>query len=449
MARDPGRRHAASSPTRETHDEWRRKAGPLWLVGPLVLAWTLTVAPMPVRGQTVAGCLLSGPEEYWPDMWLDTGAAKLYIADWTNARILIHDSRSLSRLGEISLTSYLPDRPYQLAGHQAAGTLYAIVCHGTCDSQSRVIAIDTHTLTSRSLAGLTSRRSILVDDQGRRLLASGYSPVYPISHETLSVVDVDTDAIVATIDLTDLVSNGGHVGMAQELNPVTGEVLFYQGGCSQTSVFAIVNARTLHSERIIAPNACGWWIEPDGATWNWLENKLYITTQTWQGYFIYDRDTGQSSVTSCWNDGTGLFFSPATNRVYSGAEINQETTVIEGASDSCQEVDGLWGPVVGFVEAKRRAYFVGFGVTVLDENSLSIVGHLPSCIPPPDVHRPFGDQGVAVDQANGRVFARIWEGDDDILYGNPGPELDYASVLVIDDTWPKRPVRRHVRTSVP
>jgi hypothetical protein len=359
MDRAAARRLRCSTPAHTSTHSRQGPVGRSALVALLLIGMTAAVVATPVAAQTVAGCILSGPEEYWPDLWLDTGAARLYIADWTNARILIHDSRSLAKLGEVSLAAFLPDRPYRLAGHAGAGTLYVIACRGGWSCDNRVIAIDTHTLTVNPSFDLLSRRSILVDEEGRRLLAAGYNAVYPYTHEMLDVVDVDTDAIVATIDLTDLIQKDGHVAMAKELNPVTGEVLFFQGGCSETSVFAIVNARTLHTERITAPNACGWWIEPDGATWNWLENKVYMTTQTWQGYFIPDRDTGESSVTSCWNDGTGLFFSPATNRVYSGAEINWETTVIDGPSDGCQGVERLWGPVVAFLEAKRRAYFIG------------------------------------------------------------------------------------------
>jgi hypothetical protein len=446
MSRDAGRRHAASSLTRKARGGWRRSAAPLWLVGLLVLACAVTLTPTLVQAQTVAGCLLSGPEEYWPDMWLDTGAARLYIADWTNARILVHDTRSLSKLGEISLTSYLPNRPYKLAGHQATGTLYAIVCDGGWSCDNKVIAINTHTLTVDPTFSLEHKRSILVDEQGHRLLALGG----PGFDEILTVVDVSSGTHLAEINLSDLMETSGHIAMATTLNPVTGEALFFQGGVrDENNDFVVVNGRTLQTERIFAPDAYGLWIEPGCATWNWLENKLYITTGNWDGYFIHDRKTGQSSVTSCWNDGTKLFFSPATNRVYSGAEINWETTVIEGASDGCQNFGRLWGDTVGFVEAKRRAYFVGSGVTALDEDSLSLRKFFPSCIPPSDEYRAFIDEGVTVDQAAGRVFARIWEGDDDHMYDNPGPAPDYTCILVIDDTWPKRPVHRHLGASAP
>ncbi len=442
-----GRRPPESDrPMSNSCNRWRRKGGPIRLAGMLAVISVLAIGPAPAAGQIVAGCLLSGPEEYWPDMWLDSTAAKLYIADWTNARILIHDSRSLSKLGEISLATFLPDRPYQLAGHQGTGTLYVIVCDGGWSCDNRVIAIDTHTLAVDPTFYLERKRSILVDEQGRRLLALG-SPDFD---EILTVFDVDSGTAIATINLSELMETNGHIAMATTLNPVTGEALFFQGGVrDESNDFVVVNGRTLETERILAPDAYGLWIEPGCATWNWLENKLYITTGNWQGYFIHDRDTGESSVTSCWNDGTNLYFSPATNRVYSGAEINNETTVIDGPSDSCQGVERLWGPVVGFLEAKRRAYFVGWGVTVLDEDTLAIGGFFPSCIPPPLEHRPLGGYGVAVDQKAGRVFARIYEGDDDHMYDNPGPELDYTCVLVIDDTWPKRPLRRHIRSSLP
>jgi hypothetical protein len=87
---------------------------------------------------------------------------------------------------------------------------------------------------------------------------------------------------------------------------------------------------------------------------------------------------------------------------------------------------------------------------VLDEDSLAIGDVIPSCIPPPEVHRGLGSYGVAVDQAAGRVFARIWEGDNDntaLQDPSVGPELDYACILVIEDTWPRRPVRRHLAPS--
>jgi len=210
-------------------------------------------------------------------------------------------------------------------------------------------------------------------------------------------------------------------------------------------VNVVVNARTLRGEKVTAPESAGQWLEQHAAAWNWRENKLYITTNTWAGYFILDRDTGASVVTSCINDGSGVFYSAATNRVYSGAEIDRKSTVINGVSDACEDVEEIWGPVVGFVEASRQAYFVGLGVTVLDEDSLAQVGSFPSCIPPPAVHRPIVDDGVAVDQTAGRVFARIWEGDNNQLIGYVGPELDYSCVLVLDGAPVQHHVRRHLR----
>jgi hypothetical protein len=446
MATNAAPRRVVDRPDLSMHHVGRGGGCRHLVVGVTLLLMLLATVPGPAAGQTVVGCLLSGPEEYWPDMWLDTGAARLYLADWTNARILVHDTRSLARTGELSLAAYLPDRPYKLAGDSSSGSLFVIVCDGGWNCDDRVLRVDTETLAVDPTFDLTGRRGILVDEVGRRLLANGD----PGWDEMLTVIDIDSGALTGTLNLSELMQTNGHVAMAATLNPLTGEALFFQGGVrDEGNDFLVVNGRTLGTERVFAPDAYGLWIEPDCATWNWLENKLYITTGNWQGYFIHDRDTGESSVTSCWNDGTGLFFSPATNRVYSGAEINNKTTVIAGEADECQDVGRLWGPIVGFVEAKRRAYFVGSGVTVLDETSLSILDSVPSCIPPPLEHRPFGDYGVAVDQKAGRVFARISEGDDDILYDNPGPEPDYTCVLVIDDTWPKRPVRRHIFPAAP
>jgi hypothetical protein len=397
----------------------------VWLLGAVCAA--LVAAP-PANGQSVVGCLLSGPEEYWPDMWLAPGAGRLYIADWTNARVLIHDTDSLAALGEISLSSYLPDRPQQVAGHEGTGTLYVVVDQGAANQDSTVLVVDTATLAVSALTGLGENLTIQVDEAADRLFAFGrwseaYAPRY-----TLTAVEVASSSVLGRVDIQTLMDSDAHIGMTG-LNPVTGEILFVNGSDDR---FVIVNGRTLVGEMIAVPGSAGWWF-PSCGTWNWLENKLYITTHDWGGYFIYDRDTGASTVTSCINDGTYLFFSAAKNRVYSSAEVNSESTVIDGASDACQTVEDIWGPVVGLVEGGRRAYFVGLGVTVLDEDSLTIVGDFPDCIPPPAVHRAMVDHGVAVDQAAGRVFARIWEGDDNHLPIYPGPEADYACVLVLQD----------------
>lgn len=364
-------------------------------------------------------------------MWLDATAKRLFVADWTNARILVFDSTTLDPLPAFSLTAYLPARPQQLAGHEGSGTLFVVVDQGGANAASTVVAIDTVTTQQTALTGLGNDLTIQVDESAGRLFAFGVA-VSPPLNATLTAISVATKGVLGTVDVETLMDLGpGALGM-ERLNPLTGEIPFVQPFADQ---FVLVDGRTLTGELLVVADSAGIPYYLTGGTWNTRENKLTFTTVGWNGYFIYDRDNGQSSVTSCINDGSEVFFSSATNRVYSGAEIDARPTIIEGSNDACWngEVGWLSGPAVGFVEAARKAYFVGDSVTVVDEDTRTIVTSEPSCIPPPGSQRPLHDHGVAVDQAARRLYARVWEGDDNHLPIIPGPEADYGCVLVLQE----------------
>jgi len=223
---------------------------------------------------------------------------------------------------------------------------------------------------------------------------------------------------VGSLNIDDLMG-GGSLDFSTDtwLNPVTGELVI---GNLNYDKFVVVNGPAMTGEVITAADSRG-----GPGAWNPLENKIYITTVDWNGYFIYDRDTGISTTTTCINDGTLIFYSQATNRIYSGAEIDGRTTVIEGATDACQNVDLAPAlPKVGFMNATRHAYFTGaYQVKVLDEDSLTVVDTIPGCEP-----EAYGavDSQVVVSQALGRVFVRGY-------WSNP---TEGNCILVIEDKLP-------------
>lgn len=217
MVRKPRRSCGAPGRPGRFRRQGRWRAGLAPLITLLALTCGSLLTPSSVSAQTVVGCLLSPPEEFWPDMWLDSLAGRLYIADWTNARILVHDTRTLARVGEIPLASFLPDRPQQLAGHEGAGVLYVVVDRGGATHDSRVVVIDTHTLATRVLDGLGWNLAIQVDEGGRRLLVFGKSLSIPYR---LHVVDVDSDAILGTVDIAALMDYQFQIGMMQAVNPL-------------------------------------------------------------------------------------------------------------------------------------------------------------------------------------------------------------------------------------
>ncbi len=369
--------------------------------------------------QAIVGSIESAEGTKWNDICLyQSGTGKLFVSDNTGARILVYDASSLAPLPEIALDSYLPDRPQMLAIHETSGTLFAVVDTGNATSYSKIVVIDADTQAVTDTI-IDIGRSLSIDvDESRALLYAFGDKLWVA--ETLTSIDVNSHAVLGTVDIDDLMSSG--IIYYGGLNPVTGELFFNNLHYDQ---FVIVDGPNLEGEMISATSSSGW-----EGTWNWLENKLYITTSDWNGYFVYDRDSGASSVAGCVNDGTQLFFNEAMNRVYSGAEIDGESTVIEGSTDACQdvEVDSAHS-VVGFVQSMHHAYFAGMdSVIVLDEDTLSTESSFPSC-------GPCGGGGgaahsIEVDQDGDRVFVRN--------YCNTAEGIG-SCVMIIDEDAPNYP----------
>jgi hypothetical protein len=244
-------------------------------------------------------------------------------------------------------------------------------------------------------------------------LFGGLSP-----NKTLWALDINSNTIVGSLDISDIMGSGiiAFVGN-RALNPVTGELVFTN---LHYDAFVVVNGPAMTGAKISVADSRG-----RGGTWNPQENKIYITTIDWNGYFIYDRDSGTSTTTPCINDGTLLFYSQASNRIYSGAEINWDTTVIEGATDACQNVEIAGGLAdVGFINATHHAYFAGADqVKVLDEDSLTVVSTIPGCRP--DAYGGVDTQ-VIVSQQRGRVYVRSY-------WSNP---TEGNCILVIEEPLP-------------
>jgi len=328
--------------------------------------------------------------------------------------VLVYNAGSLEYLSEIPFSSYAPRYPMSLAMHQGTGTLYVALGTGSATNDTIIVPLNASTFEAGpALAGNGWDLSMLIDEGRARLYTIGSKGLGNV----LTAIDIHTNTVAGTLNLYTLMGSGGMSFGRQALNQATGELAFANVTYDK---FLVVNGPALTGQLFEVPNSRGY-----APAWNPAEHKLYITTIAWNGYFIYDADTAASSVTPCINDGTTIFYSQASNRMYTSAELTGwplgTTTVIDGASDGCQNVTlpvgGLTG--VGFVAARGHAYFAGTsGTYVLDEDSLTVVASFPGSGGSGAV-----DAGVLVDQARRRVFVRT-------SWVQPSQA---SSIVVIDD----------------
>jgi hypothetical protein len=376
------------------------------VIGPLVV-------PAVSGAQTLAGTI-TGSGSTWADMALYEAGGKLFVDDVTNARVLVYNARSLAYITEISFSAYLPRYPMMLAMHQGTGTLYVALGTGSATNDTIIVPVNASTYaTGPNLTNNGWDLFMVIDEARARLYLVGSKGL----GDVLTAVNINTNTVAGTLNLYTLMGDGLMSFGREALNQATGELVFAN---LQYDKFLIVNGPALTGQLITATSSRG-----RAPAWNPAEHKLYITTVAWNGYFIYDADTASSSVTPCVNDGTKTFYSQATNRMYTSAELTGwplgTTTVINGATDACQNhtlpLGGLTS--VGFVNSRRHAYFAGTLLTiVLDEDTLTPVAAFPGSA-------GYGavDNGVLVDQAHGRVFVRnTWS----------QPSQD-SSIVAIDD----------------
>jgi photosystem II stability/assembly factor-like uncharacterized protein len=375
----------------------------------LALAAIATLLALPAHSQGVVQILQGATGEHWNDMALYDKGHKLFVSDSSRGKILVIDTVSLAR-SELALPNVGIGMAEWMAVHEGTGTLYVGIPGN--DDTTLVVDADSHAI-GPALTGFGSR-SATVDEKRGRLYALGSS-----LDQTLTAIDVTSNTVVGSVNVGSLMSmgildldrNGG-------LNPVTGEIVITNRHADE---FAIINGPALTGEGIAAQGSRGW-----TGVWNPAENRVYITTITWGGYFTYDRDTSTAGFAGCATDGTNLFYSAAKNRVYSGAEINGSLVVMDGATGTCQVVAVGGGlPTLGFAATRSHAYVAGaHGVRVLDENTLGSLAWFP--IPGPEGGGTVDSQ-VVVAASSQRVFVRAYR---DLTSGAA------SAILVVDDLAP-------------
>ena len=390
---------------------FHRQVFPLLATIWILLLWSFA------RGQCEIATVYSEPEAEWWDMALYRTGGKLFVADRTAALIRVFDAATLAPLGEIPLAGHVTTPPQSLAVHEASGQLFAVADNGWATSVSQIVVIDADTLqVQKVLNGLGYSLIAVVDEARSRLYLFGGDNSL---NDALTAIDVHTHAVVGSLAVRALVGSP-HSGLDPTggINPVTGELLLTN---IHEHKFVLVDPATLAGTVVEADNSRGW-----TGIWNWAEHKVYITTVTWGGYFSYDRDTGTTGFAGCVNDGTYLYYNARTNRIYSDAEVDRNSVIIEGPTDACQELTVGGGLTsVNFFSTKHHVYFVGdYGFNVIDEDSLTSVAWFD--IPGPEGGGVGGAQAI-VDPGTDRVYIRSYR---DMTSG------EISCVMAVDDRAP-------------
>jgi len=347
------------------------------LLGVLLIAATA----LPALGQTVVGTITrSGLLPY--SLAVYEGGNKLFVGDDATGNLVIYHGSTLDLLTELTLLGgagrgcMAVDEPH--------GKLYLKTFSAGYPEYNHIAVVNanTHALIKYIEANL---KCPLVKDEGLgRIYGRGVGP----KATSLAVIDVATD----TLSYVPLVVSPSGI----DVNPVTHEVFV---GDASDDRLDIIDGNTLTLTTVAGGTNN---LTSDVLVVNWLENKVYEPTSGWNGYSIYDRDTGTTTIVGCCNDATFLYFNPTGNRVYTDSEVNGVATIIDGATDASMEFPMTSGTdPVGVRWSTNHIYWVGMKFIGVMDDTTQMLELIPVNNP-----SPSGAlwQVVAVNQTTGRVF---------------------------------------------
>ncbi|MCK4404588.1 MAG: beta-propeller fold lactonase family protein [candidate division Zixibacteria bacterium] len=346
-----------------------------WIGCQLAIAMLLIAfMAVPLLGQTVVGTITRpGMLPYYLAVY--EGGNKLFVGDADTDHLLIYDGHSFDLLAEFAIEGGVGP----MVVDEASGKLYmgtgctAAVVDAVADTLIRYIDLQG---SPQSFAGLASDSS----------LGKVYVLYTDAFYEPLHVIDVATDSV------TQVPLAGFGLRVALAVNPVTHEIFITN---LHRDTLDIVDGQTLATARV--PATRGWSVVA-----NWLKNKIYIQTATWRGVFVYDRDTGDTTVVGDGNDATLLFFDPGGNRVYTSSEGNQLSTIIEGHSDAYFHLPMHAATSdLSFRYSTNHVYYVGGDFIAVLDDSTQFLEHIP--IDNPNPSSAYA-RAIEINQSTGRVY---------------------------------------------
>ena len=317
---------------------------------------------------------------------------KVFVADDSTGNVYTYDGTSLTLLN----TAYVGTMVSRMVVHEGSGKLFVLP-----RSPAKVAVLDATNgsfIKYLTLAYTTGYGMAVDESLGKVYAITGMEGLRQIDVWTLAETTVSG-------------AGGGWIA----LNPVTHQV-FTLSGVDLDIVDGITLAKTTITS-----------IKGYGVAVNWTNNKVYAgygCATDASGYpqpCIYDLNTGTKTIldTPRGQDATALFYNPVGNRVYTGAEVDAISTVIEGATDDHHDIP-LRGATDGFGVRTGTNH-----VYLASTNFVAVVDDATQMVEKISVPSPGGGgfvyQDVAINQSTGRVFV-INDGDN------------YGHLVVIQDT---------------
>ena len=343
------------------------------IVQPMValLALLAVQAGQPASGQTLVGTI---SRSGWAptSLALHRPGGLLLVGDSNSASVFAFDARTLAARGSVAVDLL---RVSDLVVDEASGRAFASCFGIDCGD---VAVIDLGTMAPLGVID-TDTNTKLAQDQT-------LGKVYALHRFGFLQVDAGTLTTVANPAIH------GNINRQMAVNPVTHEVFistFMSGG-----IMDIVDGITLQHTTV--PDLAGL-----GVGVNWIENKVYTT----YGFQVYDRDTGSVTALQSYSDTTSSpVFSPVTNRMYAGAEVNSLASAIDGPSDQLVDFPMLGGRTgLAVHEAAAHVFFNGNPLALLDEASGII--ELMALPPAAPTGLSYSTDDIVVDQSSGVLYA--------------------------------------------
>ena len=329
----------------------------------------------PLWGQTVVGTLSqSGMQPYSVAVY-ETGN-KVFVADNSTGNLHMYDGATNVLLN----SAFIGGKVNSMVVHESSGKLYAV------SLIERKIAV-VNAATGAFITYLAGTYTNTLSSTSLRIDQS-LAKVYALSQEGLTKIDVATNSETIIPGL------GGGGTEEMEINPVTHEVFVTR---VIQNTLEIVDGISGNKTTVSGMGGLDVGV-------NWTENKSYTATGTAgsTSFKIYDRDTGISTFLTNVNDATEFAFHSTKNRIYTNAEVNGYSTIIEGASDAYFNLPMLSGATAIEIRlSTNHIYYAGTTFIGIVDDATQILELIPVNNPSPSnpVH-----QAIAINQATGRVY---------------------------------------------
>jgi YVTN family beta-propeller protein len=321
-------------------------------------------------GQTVVGTL-TRPGLVPRAVGVYEAGNKVFVADQTTGNLYIFDGATNAEIGSV----FVGTSVQEILVHEGSGKLYV-----TAAGPGKLVVVNAAT-GARLLdypGAVVGTRMAIDESLGKVYATLG----------SLKQIDVATDAI------TDIPTAAGN---DLTVNPVTHEIFLTNSG---SDVLHIVNGMTLGVTTISGPGGFGVAVSS-------ADNKAYIAFCQTDGMgrphaCIYNRGTNTTTQVPDANDALRLFYNPASNRIYSDSEVDQFSTIIEGAADTSFNLP-LTGPAlaIGIRHSTNHVYYAGQNFIGALDDATQMLELIPVNNPSP---ASVVVQTVIVNQTTGRVY---------------------------------------------